>query len=258
MSDKEVSISGVANQAPPVKIFFATPMYGGMCTGLYAKSMMNIPGVLGNVGIGATMRFIMNNSLIQSARNDLADMFLKEEDCTHLMFIDADIEFDATDIIHMINANVGVIGGAYPRKSVAWNRVRDAIAAGVPDDRLELHTGDMVIHMLADVAQATVKATEPFKVAGAGTGFMLIKREVLKQLIGKVDSYKNDSDVWVNEFFYLQKHPVTGKQMSEDYSFCYKCRENGIDVYIAPWAAFTHVGTYNFKGSPVRMYKDLA
>jgi len=256
--DKEVSVSGVANVEKPIKIFLATPMYGGMCTGLYTKSMLNIPGVLGNTGIQVSIRFIMNNSLIQSARNDLADMFLKEEDCTHMMFIDADIEFEATDILHMLKADVGVIGGVYPRKKIAWNRVRDAIESGVPDDKLELHTGDMVVNMLDDATSATVKASEPFKVKGVGTGFMLVKREVFESLIGKVDKYRNDDDEEINEFFFLKKHPVTQRQMSEDYTFCFTCRENGIDVYIAPWAAFAHVGTYNFRGSPVRMYKDLA
>jgi len=256
--DKEVAVSGVANKEKPIKIFLATPMYGGMCTGLYTKSMLNIPGVLGNTGIQVSIRFIMNNSLIQSARNDLADMFLKEEDCTHMMFIDADIEFEATDILHMLKADVGVIGGVYPRKKIAWNRVRDAIESGVPDDKLELHTGDMVVNMLDDATSATVKASEPFKVKGVGTGFMLVKREVFESLIGKVDKYRNDDNEEINEFFFLKKHPVTQRQMSEDYTFCFTCRENDIDVYIAPWAAFAHVGTYNFRGSPVRMYKDLA
>ena len=237
-------------------IFIATPMYGGMCTGAFTKSMMNVPGVLGNYGLHVSVRFVMNNSLIQAARNDLAHIFLKG-DATHLMFIDADIEFDANDIIHMINADVDVIGGVYPRKKIAWHRVREAIAAGVPDDKLELHTGDMVVHMLDDATDATVKATEPFPVKGVGTGFMLIKRQVLENLVGIVDSYKDDNDETINEFFFLKKNPQTGKQMSEDYTFCHVCRENGMHIYIAPWAAFTHTGTYEFKGSPVRIYKDL-
>jgi hypothetical protein len=111
---------------------------------------------------------------------------------------------------------------------------------------------------LDDATEATVKASEPFKVKGAGTGFMLIKRQVFEKLVGKVETYKNDANEEINEFFFLKKHPETQKQMSEDYTFCHVCRENGIDIHIAPWAAFAHVGTYNFRGSPVRMYKDLA
>lgn len=255
--DKEAAVSGVANKDKPVKVFIATPMYGGMCTGAYTKSLLDVPGVLGHHGIQTGVWFVMNNSLIQSARNHLVDIFLKNEDFTHMMFIDADIGFEAIDIIHMINANVDVIGGVYPRKKIAWNRVRDAVKANVSNEKLPEHTGDMVIHMLDDSTEATVKATEPFEVKGIGTGFMLIKREVFQKLIGIVDTYVNDEEELEHEFFFLKKHPTSGKQLSEDYTFCHVCRENGIKVYIAPWAAFTHVGTYEFKGSPVRMYKDL-
>lgn len=239
-----------------VKLFIATPMYGGMCTGGYAKSMMHVPSTLTANGVSVTVRFVMNNSLIQAARNQLADLFM-DDDATHLMFIDADIEFDASDILHMIQADVDVIGGVYPRKKIAWNRVRMAIEAGVPDEKMEEHTGDMVVHMLDDAKEVTVKASEPLEVKGVGTGFMLIKRSVFERLQKIVDTFLDDDDNEVYEYFKLLTHPETGKQMSEDYTFCYLCRKAGMKVYIAPWAAFTHIGTYEFKGSPVRMYKDL-
>lgn len=240
------------------RIFIATPMYGGMCTGAYAKSMMSVPGTMVNHNIAVSIRFVMNNSLIQAARNQLADIFMDDEYATHMMFIDADIEFDPMDIVHMINADLDVIGGVYPKKRIAWNRVRAAVEAGVPDDKLELHTGDMVINMLADAREATVKATEPFEVKGVGTGFMLIKKSVFERLQPHVDTYLDDDDKKIYEYFSLMKNPESGKQMSEDYTFCYKCRQIGIPIHIAPWAAFSHVGTYEFKGSPVRTYKDVA
>jgi hypothetical protein len=231
-------------------------MYGGMCTGAYAKAMMSVPGTMVNNNISVGIRFVMNNSLIQSARNQLADIFMDDKDSTHLMFIDADIEFDPMDIIHMINADVDVIGGVYPKKRIAWHRVREAIEAGVPDNKLELHTGDMVVNMLEGASQATVKADEPFEVKGVGTGFMLIKRSVFERLQGVVDTYLDDDEKVIHEYFALMKDPESGKQMSEDYTFCMMCRKIGIKIYIAPWAAFSHVGTYEFKGSPVRTYKD--
>lgn len=237
-------------------LFIATPMYGGMCTGVYAKSMMAVPSTLTSHGISVTIRFVMNNSLIQAARNQLADMFMDDELATHLMFIDADIEFDAMDIIHMVNADVDVIGGVYPRKRIAWDKVREAIAAGVPDDKLDLHTGDMVVSMMKDAREATVKATEPFEVKGLGTGFMMVKKSVFERLQPHVDTFLDDNDKVIHEYFSLMKDPETGRQMSEDYTFCYQCRKHGMKIHIAPWAAFTHVGSYEFKGSPVRMYKD--
>lgn len=238
------------------RIFIATPMYGGMCTGAYTKSIMHVPITLTQHGVAVSFHFIMNNSLIQSARNQLADIFMRDELATHLMFIDADIEFDAMDILHMLNADVDVIGGIYPRKMIAWNRVREAIAAGVPDKELGHYTGDMVVSLLGDVDSLTVKATEPFPVKGIGTGFMMIKKSVFERLQSKVDTYLDDDSKTIHEYFTLIKDPETGKQLSEDYAFCLMCRQLGIPIHVAPWAAFSHIGTYEFKGAPIRSYKD--
>ena len=39
-------------------------------------------------------------------------------DCTHLMFIDADIQFDGNDILKLLHHNLPVVCGAYPTKSL--------------------------------------------------------------------------------------------------------------------------------------------
>ena len=45
-------------------------------------------------GINFRVTTLRNESLVTRARNILTAMFI-ESDCTHLMFIDSDIEFDA-------------------------------------------------------------------------------------------------------------------------------------------------------------------
>jgi len=238
------------------KIIVATPMYGGMCTGEYTRSMMHVPVQLTSNGVSVAFQFVMNNSLIQSARNQLADIFMKDEEATHLMFIDADIGFEAKDILYMLGANVDIIAGVYPRKKIAWNKVKDAVEQGIPEDRLEEFTGDMVVHMLNGTIQQEVKATEPFEVKAVGTGFVLIKRSVFERIQNTVGTYLDDNLDPVYEYFQVIKHPQTNRQMSEDYSFCYFCSEAGIKIHIAPWVALTHTGTYRFSGSPIRIYKD--
>ena len=43
---------------------------------------------------------------------------------THLMFIDADINFDALDILHMLQHDKDIIIGGYPKERfrLAWYR----------------------------------------------------------------------------------------------------------------------------------------
>jgi hypothetical protein len=62
--------------------------------------------------------FLFNESLITRGRNYLAHEFL-ESDATHLMFIDADIDFDPKDVIALLAMNKPVIGGPYPKKCIA-------------------------------------------------------------------------------------------------------------------------------------------
>ena len=73
--------------------------------------------VLNGAGIPFSYNTLMNESLITRARNLLAHTFL-QSNSTHLMFIDADIGFNANDIISMINVDKDIICGIYPKKEI--------------------------------------------------------------------------------------------------------------------------------------------
>jgi hypothetical protein len=70
------------------RIFLATPMYGGMCTGVFVQSLLDMSNVLTSHGIKLSCAFMFNESLITRARNNLVSQFL-ETDNTHLLFIDS-------------------------------------------------------------------------------------------------------------------------------------------------------------------------
>lgn len=232
------------------KIMIATPMYGGMCTGQYTRSMLDVIPTLTSHGVNVATAFIYNNSLITSARNQLAAIFMAH-DFTHLMFIDADIQFEAKDILTMLAADKDVIAGVYPKKRINWERLEMAVKAGVPTEELQNHTGDLVVNLVNNEREKVVKAAEPVEVYGAGTGFMLIKRGVFELLRDKVDTYLEDDDSVTHEYFFLMKDPELGKQLSEDYAFCWLCRDNGVKIHIAPWVRLGHTGTYQFNGSVI-------
>ena len=228
----------------------ATPMYGGMCTGEYTRSMLGVGPALGAANIQHAAAFVYNDSLITSARNKLATLFLKTDN-THLLFVDADIAFEAKDIVSMVVANKDVIAGVYPKKRMNWARVEMAVKAGVPTDQLENHAGDLVIRLVEDEMEREVKVTDPVEVWGAGTGFMLIKREVFEALYDKIDHYEDEDGSPLHEYFFLKKDPKLNKQLTEDYAFCALCRDNGIKIHAAPWVRLSHTGTYTFTGSVI-------
>src|SRR5262245_5661570 len=99
-----------------MKLFVATPMYGGQCYGAYTDSLMKLTAAL--IQRGQTFHFypIRNESHIDRARNILADEFLAKSDATHLMFIDSDIQFMAQDVFTLIDQNKDIVCGFYPKK----------------------------------------------------------------------------------------------------------------------------------------------
>ena len=243
----------------PVKphIFIATPMYGGMCTGYFANSMVATANILPQHGIDMSFSSMFNESLIQRGRNALADQFMQRKECTHLLFIDADIKFNPHDIPPMIAADVDIICGIYPKKEINWPMVERAVKTGVPTNELANHTGSLVVNLVGFAGSVTVPRNKPVEIWEAGTGFMLIKRKVFEKMKKNLPSYNNDVSILgttnkpqrITEYFACPIDPTSERLLSEDYYFCKKARENGIKVHAAPWVQLGHFGTYLFEGT---------
>ena len=159
-------------------IFVATPMYGGMNHGLYAKACLDLQALCVQYGVKIKFSFLFNESLITRARNYLVDEFLNRSDCTHMLFIDSDIHFDPKDVIALLALDKDVIGGPYPKKAIKWRSVKKALEKNPDIDVgvLEKVTGDYVFNPVKGTAKFTV--TDPLEVLEIGTGFMMIKREI--------------------------------------------------------------------------------
>lgn len=237
------------------KIFIATPMYGGMCSGFYTQSLLNLTQVLGAAGHEVVMSFMFNESLITRARNAIANQFMKS-DATHLFFIDADIKFEAVDVPPMIDADKDIICGIYPKKEINWDFVKMAIKQDVPVDQLKYWTGSFVVNLAHYEGSVTVPVNEPVEIWNGGTGFMLIKRRVFEKLSKKVPTYINDvTDLAgqmgaekIKEYFATSIEKGTNRLLSEDYHFCALWRKARGKIWAAPWARLSHVGTYVFDG----------
>ena len=237
-------------------IFIATPMYGGMCTGYFTQSLLTAAGVLRQHDYDMSFSCMFNESLIQRGRNALAHGFMQKAEATHLMFIDADIRFNPADIVKMVEADVDVICGMYPKKEINWAGVEQAVKDGVPQDQLKTRTGSLVVNLVDYQTEVTVPINQPVEIWNGGTGFMLIKRQVFEDLIGNVPSYLNNvldlnnpgNCEKINEFFATQIEPESNILLSEDYDFCKKARKIGKKVWAAPWVQLSHIGTYAFEG----------
>jgi hypothetical protein len=213
-----VNLSISVEQLRKNKLFIATPMYGGMCLGMYMKACLDLQGMCGQYGMENRFSFIFNESLITRARNYLVDEFLRSG-YTHLLFLDADIHFDPKDVLALMALDKDIIGAPYPKKSIKWNSAitainkRHSLIKTVNEKNIEIAAENMAAQAAGPTADGAVIAKplydvpkeltsqeveqtigdyvfnpvagtgqfnvgEPLKVMEIGTGYMMIKREV--------------------------------------------------------------------------------
>src|SRR6056300_1361318 len=147
----EISIS--VEELKKAKLFVATPMYGGQCAGMFCRSTNDLSALCAHYGIEVKFYYLFNESLITRARNYCVDEFMRS-DCTHLMFIDSDIGFSAQDVLSLlglsiINDDYDVVCGPYPKKTIAWEKIKQAVDQGVADkdpNVLDQFVGDYVFN----------------------------------------------------------------------------------------------------------------
>lgn len=245
-------------------LFLATPMYGGQCAGMFARSIADLSAFCAKHQIPLQMYFLFNESLIPRARNYCVDEFMRGT-AKHFLFIDADIGFNPQDIIAMMalqanDENYHIIGGPYPKKTIAWEKIKHAVDKGVADEdpsNLEKFVGDFVFNPKA--GNNSIKIDEPVEVLEIGTGFMMVTRAALEKFADEYKQYSYkpdhvrtehfDGSREITMFFQSEIDPKTKRYLSEDYWFCQKAQDIGLKTWLCPWMKLQHVGTYIFGGS---------
>jgi GT2 family glycosyltransferase len=154
------------------------------------------------------------NNLVREARKKKA---------THLMFIDADHVFPPASIIRLLDHDKDIVAANYNTRG-NLNKAGQLLNVLKPFDE----NGEM------DTSGATKHYEMPktlFKVAGIGTGFMLIKMSVF------------DS---IDAPWFVAWEGKDGEHHTEDIDFCVKAREAGFDIWCSPTIQIGHIGTQQF------------
>jgi hypothetical protein len=150
-------------------------------------------------------------------------------------------------------------GGPYPKKSIKWGSVVEAIKRNpnIEPGEVEKVTGDYVFNAVAGTGQFSVG--EPLEVLEIGTGFMLVKREVFEKFEKQypelrykpdhVGQANFDGSRYIHAFFDTAiDHGKSDRYLSEDYMFCQWWRNMGGTIWLCPWMKTHHIGTYAFHG----------
>jgi hypothetical protein len=231
-------ISGSATSGPE-KLFIATPFYGGMLTDAYFHSMLRLTQVLSKKNIGYMVSTMRNESLLPRSRNTHVALFL-ESGCSHMIFIDADIEFDPASILRMMATGKDVIAGPCPHKTIPPKFALNFLFDGDPRGR----------KLITDNGAIEVK--------DAGTGLLMVRREAFTKMMEAYPDLKYVNNLsglspnlspYFYSFFDTMHDPDSHVFLSEDFTFCYRWRKIGGRVWIDPQAVQNHVGTHTFTGN---------
>ena len=209
------------------KIHFMTPCYGGQITEVCFSSYLQWTIFALQNKLDFQIDTLSNESNVNRARNSCAAKFLSG-DATHLMFVDADIQFNPRDIARLVEHDKDIVGGIYPQKTLPPKMVVNTLDNSKQEGNL-------------------------LEVGTLGTGFMLVKRGVFEQMIAAgATPYSDDiglSDTENNNQYDFFNCTIdsNGRYLTEDWSFCRKWRELGGAIWADTTVALAHVGYYRFQ-----------
>ena len=156
-----------------------------------------------------------SNSLVYDARDMIMLEALKMD--ADLVFIDSDIEFSLEAFQRLLSHKKPIVSGLYygrnfPSKPIAYKKVRP---------KTFFRKNPIAEH---------ITEIEPFmEVEGAGLGFCLIRKEVLRAV------YREGYNAF---------QPIKG--LGEDFSFFYRCRKKGYKIYLDTTLELKHRGRYKY------------
>jgi len=236
----------MSEQKKHVKLFIATPAFGHQVTTNYANSLLKFVSTSHpRLAVSSAVHLQSGMALVTQARNNCVAYFLNSE-CTHFLFIDADIGFEPEAIYRLIERDVPLCLTPYPVKGYG------------KDNQLQF-----IVHF-PDKDNVRIDKNGFAEIIAGPTGFMMIKREVFEKLAEKYPERKTVNKQLVGNkvetmekgwytFFETAQDPENG-YLGEDIAFCRLWTNIGGKIYADTQTPLTHFGSHAFHGSLNTMF----
>lgn len=235
---------------------FCIPCYDQQVTEPFFMSMIKTCMAFNQYGIKFGISTI-SDSLISRARNQLVAKFMAIEEFTHLIFIDVDLGFNHEDILKMLWHDKEIMTGAYPIKTILWDKVVDNVNKGITGEQIAEKSTRFVVNPVSNESGIIPVDKGALSIYDAGTGFMLIKRSAFEKLFAAYPELKYNDDTgslkgeernYSYALFNSFVDEETGRFLSEDYGFGRYWQKIGGEVWVDPSIELSHLGRFTFKG----------
>lgn len=214
---------------PAARVLIATPTYTGQLYAEYVKSLTAAWVYCLYHKVELELNVADGYSLVQFARNRLAQDFLDDPSYTHILWLDSDLGFDPRAIMQLLAHDKDVVGGAYPVKSFPpWFPVE---VEKEEDDPKALRRCSVL-----------------------PTGFLLVSRGAMEAVAETVPYYTHHHQgqkLVTRHIFDLELVDRGGEHkdlIGEDVVLCHRLRELGFDLWLDPDIGFAHCGNHRWTG----------
>lgn len=199
------------------KVMLATPSYGAPAPS-YTFSIARSREALTAAGINSAYLLLQGMCHVDDARNAIVRHFLAS-DCTDLVFLDADVDWEPEALVQLSKREVEIVGGVYPYRREG---------------------GDQMPVRLMDRSVTPVDGL--LEVDGLPTGFMKIKRSVFERMAPTVPEYWDKMER--TRLFFDRPRP--GEDMTRwggDIDFCNRAKAMGVRLFADAELRLGHVAT---------------
>jgi hypothetical protein len=201
-------------------------------------------------------------ALVTHARNAIVGEFLSRKDKTHLLFVDADMEWSPNTVLRLLKADVPFAAAPYVQK-----RYRNAPTSSYrPKDLDSFHAAVVNWNVVFDdpeIISGKKKLADLrsgfAKVKRVGAGLMLLRRDMLETMArkyadteyrfdGQMDGQVSSKARFFGLFDLLKSDQ--GSLIGEDYSFCDRWVQGcGGEIWCDTEARIVHHGHHRYTGS---------
>lgn len=212
------------------KVMIGLPAYDHKVSIKLAIGLARLAQMVVAHGIHIEISSVCGCSVVSRARNLIAYDFLKS-DCDHLLFIDADINFEPDSVLRLLawNQHRAIVAGGYESRKPGKNYI------------LTLDNADGNLRM---DGYGLVKAKR------VATGFMMIQRKVFEKLRDDHPEWEHHDTSQADKMLYcffdfqLKDRQYTG----EDFLFCQRAIDAGFDdIWIDPVIKLGHMGITEYQ-----------
>ncbi len=209
-----------------MKVMIATPAYSGKVDIPYALSFAETANLLRTHQIEVQPLITASGSLLVAERNRIVQAFW-ESDCTHLLCIDSDLGWPAQAVLAMLESKKEFVAGVYPAR------------------------GEKNVFLFRPVLnenETIVMDKHLLKMQYIPAGFMLIAKSAIEKMRDThPDLYYEPKDKNVSNpmpgYCFFNTEVWDGEFWGEDFVFCRKAREAGVEIWVDPLIQFDHAGT---------------